>query len=59
MADRAFDEVQRILGQTTPPLVDEKLQKELRKIMAADAKQNGAEKLPEIPTTEQERTAHT
>lgn len=59
MADRAFDEVQRILDQTTPPLVDEKLQTELRKIMAADAKQNGAEKLPEIPMTEQERTAHT
>jgi trimethylamine--corrinoid protein Co-methyltransferase len=51
MADRAFDEVQRILAQNAPRLLDEKLQKELRKIMVADAKQNGAEKLPEIPTT--------
>lgn len=59
MADRAFDEVQRILAQNAPRLVEEKLRTELRKIMAADAKQNGAEKLPEIPTTQQERTAHT
>jgi trimethylamine--corrinoid protein Co-methyltransferase len=51
MADRAFDEVQRILAQNAPRLIDEKLQKELRKIMVADARQNGAEKLPEIPTT--------
>ncbi|MCX6577345.1 MAG: trimethylamine methyltransferase family protein [Candidatus Aminicenantes bacterium] len=51
MADRAFDEVQRILAQNAPRLVEEKLRTELRKIMAADAKQNGAEKLPEIPMT--------
>jgi trimethylamine--corrinoid protein Co-methyltransferase len=51
MADRAFDEVQRILAQNAPRLVEEKLRTELRKIMAADAKQNGAEKLPEIPAS--------
>ena len=54
MADRAFDEIQRILARNAPRLVDKRLQTELRKIMAADAKQNGAEKLPEIPMNDEQ-----
>ncbi len=48
MAERAFEGVQNMLARNAPRLVDEKLQDELRAIMLADARKNGAEKLPEL-----------
>jgi trimethylamine--corrinoid protein Co-methyltransferase len=48
MADRAREEVDRLLKTKPAPLAEESVLKELRKIMLSDAKNNGASKLPEI-----------
>jgi len=48
ITDRASEEVERILQENPPHLPDEALQKELQKIMTADAKNCGISSLPEI-----------
>ena len=48
ITDRASEEVERILQENPPHLPDEVLQKELQKIMTADAKNCGISSLPEI-----------
>ncbi len=48
MADRAAEEVDRLLKTKPAPLPEESVLKELKKIMLADAKNNGVSKLPEI-----------
>jgi trimethylamine--corrinoid protein Co-methyltransferase len=48
MAQRAADEVQKVLDRNAPLLAEEKLRKELERIMLADAKTSGVETLPEI-----------
>lgn len=48
MADRAHEEVEKILAQPSSGLVDDVLGAELRRIMRADASQNGIDNLPDI-----------
>jgi len=48
MADRAHDSLRQILDKTAPNLVDEAVQKELRRIMLDDAQKDGIKSLPEI-----------
>jgi len=48
IADRASDEVERLLRENPPALLDEDTLRELKKIMLADAQYNGVSSLPEI-----------
>ena len=48
IASRALDEVERILQENPAPLLDQNLQRELRKIMIRDAKNCGVSSLPAI-----------
>lgn len=48
MADRASDEIERFLSAHPAPLLSEDLQRDLEKIMGADAKKYGVSFLPEI-----------
>ena len=48
MADRAAEEVARLLKTRPAARAEEGLLRELRKIMLADARNNGVAKLPEI-----------
>ncbi len=50
MADRASEEVEKLLQENPPVLLEENLQKELYKIMLADAQENGVSALPELPS---------
>jgi len=47
-ADRASDEVERLLKENPPPLLENDIIQELRKIMLADARDNGISTLPEL-----------
>ena len=47
-ADRASDEVERLLKENPPPLLEDDIIQELRKIMLADARDNGISTLPEL-----------
>jgi len=47
-AERAREEVERILSHSFQSTLDEHIQKELQKIMEAEAKQNGIKSLPAI-----------
>jgi trimethylamine--corrinoid protein Co-methyltransferase len=48
MADRASEEIERLLSAPPEDLLPEDLRQELRRIMAADAKKYGISSLPEI-----------
>jgi len=48
IADRASEEVEKILQENPPHRVDRNIQKELRNIMIADAQKYGISSLPEI-----------
>ena len=48
MAERAREEVGRLLKENPPQLPDKEVQQELRQIMLNDAKANGLSSLPEI-----------
>jgi trimethylamine--corrinoid protein Co-methyltransferase len=48
IADRASEEVDRLLKETPPSLLDDDILQELRKIMDSDAKACGVSSLPEI-----------
>ncbi len=48
IAEKAQEEVERLLRQNPPKLLDQALQKELQKIMLNDARSQGIENLPEI-----------
>lgn len=48
MPERAADKVNQLLQESSPALVDEDLQAELRSIMTADARRNGMSELPEL-----------
>jgi trimethylamine--corrinoid protein Co-methyltransferase len=48
MAERAAEEVERLLSEPHFSIVDEDIRKELEKIMLSDARNNGDEELPEI-----------
>ncbi len=50
MADRASEEVEKLLQENPPAFLEGDADKELRKIMLADAKNNGVSSLPEIRT---------
>ena len=47
-ADRASDEVERLLKENPPILPEDDIVQELRKIMLADARDNGISSLPEL-----------
>jgi trimethylamine--corrinoid protein Co-methyltransferase len=47
-ADRASDEVERLLRENPHTPLDENIARELRKIMLADARDNGISSLPEL-----------
>jgi len=49
IGDRAAERVRTLLAAVSPNLPDAALQKELRAIMEADARSNGAAGLPELP----------
>ncbi|MCX6563334.1 MAG: trimethylamine methyltransferase family protein [Candidatus Aminicenantes bacterium] len=49
MAERAHDRLERILGETSPNLVESALQKELQAIMRNDARDGGTDVLPGLP----------
>jgi len=48
IADRASDEVERLLKENPHTPMDENIVQELRKIMLADARDNGISSLPEV-----------
>ncbi len=48
IADRASEEVERLLQENPPSLLDEDILQELRKIMESDAKIYGISSLPEL-----------
>jgi trimethylamine--corrinoid protein Co-methyltransferase len=48
IADRASEEVERLLKENPPSLLDDDILQELRKIMDSDAKACGISSLPEI-----------
>jgi len=50
MADRASEEVEKLLQENPPAFLEGDAGQELRKIMLADAKNNGVSSLPEIRT---------
>ncbi|MBA7683567.1 hypothetical protein ES703_91939 [subsurface metagenome] len=47
-ADRASDEVERLLKENPPILLEDDIIQELQKIMLADARDNGISTLPEL-----------
>jgi trimethylamine--corrinoid protein Co-methyltransferase len=49
IGDRAAERVRTLLAAVSPNLPDAALQKELRAIMEADARSNGAAGLPDLP----------
>lgn len=48
IADRASDEIDRLLNENPPILLDEDVVQNLQKIMLADAKNNGISRLPDL-----------
>jgi len=50
MADRASEEVERLLQENPPAFLEGDAGQELKKIMLADAKNNGVSSLPEMKT---------
>jgi trimethylamine--corrinoid protein Co-methyltransferase len=50
MADRASEEVEKLLQENPPAFLEGDADQEVRKIMLADAKNNGVSSLPEIRT---------
>ena len=47
-ADRASEEVERLLKENPPPLLEDDIIQELQKIMLSDARHNGISTLPEL-----------
>lgn len=50
ISERWADQVEKLLQENPPALLEENLQKELYKIMLADAQENGGSALPELPS---------
>jgi len=48
IADRAFEQAEKLLKENPPPLLEEEVLLELRKIMLSDAERNGISSLPEL-----------
>ncbi len=49
LADRAAEEVEKILAKNPPNLPDENIRKDLEKVMLADAQANGISGFPKLP----------
>lgn len=49
ISERGSDQVEKLIQENPPVLLEENLQKELYKIMLADAQENEVSALPELP----------
>ena len=50
ISERGSDQVEKLIQENPPVLLEENLQKELNKIMLADAQENEVSALPELPS---------